>query len=95
MPADITGRDGFIVRQALATAYALIGTLPERCQEESNRHDMARLLRADMGEDWAEQAQNVRHVLSESEWLGSRADRIPLAPDALADDRVLRLVPKE
>lgn len=70
MPTDdITGRDGYIIDQALATTYALIGSLPDRCQEASNMHDMAKLLRARLGEGWKFSAHNVRSVLSENEWL--------------------------
>ncbi len=76
---EITGRDGSILAQTLATAYALIGTLPPECQAMSNRHDMARLLRSMLGEDWKIEAHRIRHVLSAEE---RRSGKAPLAPDA-------------
>ncbi|WP_270934416.1 hypothetical protein [Falsiroseomonas oryzae] len=79
---ELTGRDGYIIAQALATTYALIGTLPERCREESNRHDIALLLRAMLGPDWKLKAHHLRHVLSEGEWGSGKA---PLHRDAFED----------
>ena len=51
-PKSITGRDGYILRQALAYAIKLIEALPDDRQEYSNMCDMIRLLRhfADEGE---------------------------------------------
>jgi hypothetical protein len=66
--ANITGRDDFIIAQALATAYALICSLPDHCQSGSNANDMAKLLRSIYGEDWKISAHNARHSLSEQEW---------------------------
>jgi hypothetical protein len=41
----VTGRDGYIVAQALTYAIAIIASsLPEERQEASNREDMIRLL---------------------------------------------------
>jgi len=79
---EITGRDGYILTQALATAYALIGTLPPECQSMSNRHDMARLLRSMLGEDWKIEAHRIRHILSAEE---RRSGEAPLAHDAFGD----------
>jgi hypothetical protein len=79
---DITGRDGYIVAQALATAFALIGTLPEQCREDSNRHDMALLLRRMLGPDWKLKAHRLRHFISEAEWSG---EKLPLARDDFED----------
>lgn len=79
---DVTGRDGYIIVQALATAYALIGSLPERCQEMSNRHDMALLLRQMLGADWKLKAHHIRHVISEGEWTKGRR---PLPHDSFED----------
>jgi hypothetical protein len=42
----VTGRDGYILMQALAYAIEAIGRLPERWQEWSNREDMIKLLTA-------------------------------------------------
>ena len=79
---DVTGRDRYIMVQALATAFALIGTLPYECQEASNRHDMAKLLRHMCGEDWMIQAHAARHVLSEAEWSGEKR---PLRRDEFSE----------
>ena len=74
MPSEnIMGRDCYIVAQALATAYALIGSLPEMCREESNRQDTAALLREMLGPDWQQQAELIRHVLSAEEWRNGKA----------------------
>ncbi|MCM2504106.1 hypothetical protein NDN16_10525 [Aureimonas altamirensis] len=43
---DITGRDGYIVTQALIYAIAHIQNLPEEDQEWANMRDMCRLVRA-------------------------------------------------
>ena len=43
-PANITGRDGYIMLQALAYAIECIEHLPERWQEWSNKEDMKTLL---------------------------------------------------
>jgi hypothetical protein len=42
----ITGRDGYLARQALAYAIECIGHLPKRWQEYSNQQDMIALLDA-------------------------------------------------
>ncbi|MFC7736505.1 hypothetical protein ACFQX4_11745 [Roseomonas sp. GCM10028921] len=39
MQNDVTGGNLVIVAMVLATAYALIGTLPEHCQQASDRHE--------------------------------------------------------
>jgi hypothetical protein len=65
---DITGRDNFIIAQALATAYALICSLPDHCQSRNNANDMAKLLRSIYGESWKISAHYARHSLSEQEW---------------------------
>ena len=44
--ANVTGRDGYIVRKALAYAISVISALPEERQEESDRDDMEKLLHA-------------------------------------------------
>jgi hypothetical protein len=41
---NVTGRDGMIIRQALAYAIATIARLPRRQQEASNAQDMCALL---------------------------------------------------
>jgi hypothetical protein len=43
---NITGRDGHVIRKALAYAIASIDSLPERRQEFSDRSDMLVLLLA-------------------------------------------------
>jgi hypothetical protein len=78
---QITGRDWYLIRQGLTTTYALIGTLPERCQEAANRHDMGRLVAAAYGENWLRWTQHFRHVINEAEWLNGKQ---PLVPDLLA-----------
>lgn len=45
---SITGRDGYIVNQALLYAIAHIQSLPEEKQEWSNMRDMCAIVRADM-----------------------------------------------
>ena len=44
--SNVTGRDGHIMRKALAYAIEAIGKLPPRWQEASDRDDMIRLLDA-------------------------------------------------
>ena len=46
----ITGRDGYIVAQALAYAIEVIGSLPEDRQEWSNCEDMKRIFEAAFSE---------------------------------------------
>lgn len=46
MTKDVTGRDGYIMRKALAYAITAIDALPQEWQEESDRKDMADLLNA-------------------------------------------------
>jgi hypothetical protein len=41
---DITGRDGFIILEALATALVSLEQLPEDLQPKSNMDDMRRML---------------------------------------------------
>jgi hypothetical protein len=60
----------------LATAYAAIGLLPERCRLFSNQADIARLLRHRLGANWKTKAHQARHVLSEAEW-GSEKKPLP------------------
>ena len=43
---NVTGRDNYILMQALGYAIEAIGRLPERWQERSNREDMIELLAA-------------------------------------------------
>jgi hypothetical protein len=43
---SVTGRDGYIIFQALAYAVLAIEALPEEWQERSDADDMHRLLRA-------------------------------------------------
>lgn len=43
---DITGRDAYIIRKALAYAIEAIDRLPPRWREESDREDMTTLLGA-------------------------------------------------
>jgi hypothetical protein len=43
---SVTGRDGFVMAQALAYAIVCIDSLPEEKQERSNRDDMVALLHA-------------------------------------------------
>jgi hypothetical protein len=43
---NVTGRDNYILMQALGYAIEAIGRLPERWQEWSNREDMIKLLAA-------------------------------------------------
>jgi hypothetical protein len=44
--SNITGRDGYIIVQALALAAAVIDRLPNIYREESNRDDMIKILHA-------------------------------------------------
>jgi hypothetical protein len=46
----ITGRDGYIIAQALAYAVEAIGALPDQWREWSNREDMKRILAATTNE---------------------------------------------
>ena len=46
MTTDVTGRDGYIMIQALCYAIAAIERLPEHRQEGSNHADMIELLHA-------------------------------------------------
>jgi hypothetical protein len=46
MPDDVTGRDGFIVCDALATAIEVINHMPDLWSEYLDRADMAKLLEA-------------------------------------------------
>ena len=50
---SVTGRDGYIIAQALAYAIEAIGALPPERREESNRTDMKRLLDAMIDSDRA------------------------------------------
>ena len=43
-PASITGRDGYLVLQALAYTILTIEALPDRWQEWSNKEQMKKLL---------------------------------------------------
>jgi hypothetical protein len=79
---DITGRDFLIINEALATAYALIGSLPERCRSLSDMNDMRKLLKARLGEGWKFQAHIVRHALSEDDWR----DRKPMPGDPFPEE---------
>ena len=81
MQSDVTERDMVIIVKALATTYALIGTLPEHCQEVSDRHDMARLLHALLGERWEVDGNERRHVLTQAEW--DQGWKAPPAPDRI------------
>ncbi len=83
MARYFTARERRIFVQALATTYALVGGLPKDCREESNRRDMADLLRVLCGPDWRTAAQSARHVLSVAEWMGGKA---PLPPEPWDDD---------
>jgi hypothetical protein len=49
---NITGRDRYIVCQALAYAIETIASLPERFQEWSSREDMKALLASMSTEQW-------------------------------------------
>ena len=78
MPRNVGGRDGYILRGALAMTHALIGQLPVECQ----RHDMGLLLRAIL-DDWKIKARHERDVLSAADWRGGEA---PLARDKVDID---------
>lgn len=45
-PRNVTGRDRYLVGQALAAAIALEDSLPEERRETSNRNDMLSILRS-------------------------------------------------
>jgi hypothetical protein len=49
----ITGRDGYIIRQALAYAIEVIAALPSEYQEYSNLCDMLAILHASTGTSMA------------------------------------------
>jgi hypothetical protein len=61
---SITGRDGYLVLQALAYAIEVIGAMPDQWQEWSNREDMKTLLAA-WAEGWEAEhlREGVRHHL--------------------------------
>ena len=46
MPDDITGRDGYIIGRALATALVALEQLPAKRQPKSDMEDMRKLLSA-------------------------------------------------
>jgi ketosteroid isomerase-like protein len=61
---SVTGRDGFIIRKALAYAITAIERLPSRWQEVSDAADMKRLLES-MCDDFNLQhhiVSAVRHI---------------------------------
>jgi predicted ATP-grasp superfamily ATP-dependent carboligase len=51
---SVTGRDGYILAQALAYAIEVIGSLPEDRQERSNREDMKKIFEAMFSEQMRE-----------------------------------------
>jgi hypothetical protein len=64
---DITGRDGFIIRQALAYAVEIMSKEPEVLRQDSDRDDMIALLEvmcADNYELEMLQCDARRHVAS-------------------------------
>jgi hypothetical protein len=54
-PDGATGRDGFIISEALAVAIIVLGQLPDIRRPDSNLDDMRRLLAAMCGDggEWA------------------------------------------
>lgn len=80
----VTDRDEYLITKAIATTYALIGKLPLKCREESDRRELGVMLRHRLGRDWKHTADSVRHVLTEAEWearLKRGQDLPPLDPD--------------
>jgi hypothetical protein len=65
----ITGRDGYLIAQALIYAIEIIAALPEWRQEKSNQQDMRLLLTAMLSEDTA------RHMTENVRWHLFNADR--------------------
>ena len=60
---SITGRDGYIISQALAYAYAVIPHLPELYREESNREDMLEILKARCPTHWQSELDRAAATL--------------------------------
>ena len=54
MAKDVTGRDGYLITEALAFAYAAMRYLPVLHRQESTREDMRELLFAKLGAERAE-----------------------------------------
>lgn len=67
---SVTGRDAHLIRKAVATALAVIDSLPEHCRALSDRDDLDQLLTALSGgdDDWRRRAVNGRYPLNEEEW---------------------------
>jgi hypothetical protein len=78
----LTGRDGYIIRQALAYAIETIAALPPEYQEYSNRCDMLAILYASTGALMAGHLrENVaRHLFHEGSSL-KRNTAIDLVPE--------------
>lgn len=81
-PDNITGRDGHIILQALATACALMDNVPEAYREVSSHEDLCEILAHRLGPNWRERIEQVRHVLSAQEWLDKSAALSAAAPEA-------------
>lgn len=81
---SVTGRDAYIIRQALGHAIVAIERLPQERQDPSNRHDMIRLLCADVGTRTAgfyvaEARLKHAHAPSERGWIDLWKDEIARA----------------
>jgi hypothetical protein len=66
----VTGRDGFIIKQALYCAIKFIDSLPEELQETSNQNDMKALLLATEPEIVELSQQNRAAYLRQAERTG-------------------------
>jgi hypothetical protein len=77
---SITGRDGYIVAKALAYAIEVIGSLPERQQEWSDREEMKKIFEAAFSEP-------LRAIVADSAHVHLNPDAAPLAGGLLAEWR--------
>lgn len=70
VPASLTGRDGYLVLQALAYAITTIEALPEDWQERSNAEQMKQLL-----DSWGR--SNPYYIENAQRHISGRAQPLP------------------
>lgn len=68
---EVTGRDGLLIREALATAIVTLGQLPANRQPSSNIEDMKLILAELCG------GQRIAQLLAEAEIRTAPADTKP------------------